>query len=339
MSPQSPRRPAKAALDPGKARGLQRVTSPDGFFLICALDHLSDFQQLLAPDPSTVDYRQTVEAKLEVIRALAPEVSAFLLDARYGLAQAVLSRALPAGIGMMASVEDEDYDHGPGERRTRYRADWGTRRIKLIGADVCKLLWFYRPEADTAAHQRDVVAKLVAECAELSLPLVVEPIWYPLAGEDTKSAAWRERRVEGIIESAFECQRQGVDMLKVEFPGYVNSEEGRVAAAKACARLDAGVTVPWVILSAGVGYQDFRTQVQISCAAGASGFLAGRSIWRDAISMHEPGARKAAAADAARRLAELAAVTREHGRPYAPALEGAALIEAVPEQWYRDWHA
>ncbi len=338
MSSQTTRTTKAAVLDPGKARGLQRVTSHDGFFLICALDHLSDFQQLLATDPTTVDYRQTVEAKLEVIRALSPEVSAFLLDARYGLAQAILSRALPAGIGMMASVEDEDYSHGIGARRTRFRADWSTRQIKMIGADVCKLLWFFRPEAETAAHQRDVVRGLVAECADLSLPLVVEPIWYPLAGEDPQSVEWRRHRVEGIIASAHECQRFGVDMLKVEFPGDVGTEEAQAAAAEACRRLDAGVAVPWVILSAGVGYEAFKTQVRISCAAGASGFLAGRSIWRDAVSTHDPAARKAAATDAAGRLAELAAVTRAHGRPYAPALDGPALMDALPEYWYRGWH-
>ena len=46
-------------VDPGKMRSLQRVTSSDGFFLICALDHLSDFQELLDPDPETVDYQRT----------------------------------------------------------------------------------------------------------------------------------------------------------------------------------------------------------------------------------------------------------------------------------------
>src|SRR5271157_1197638 len=46
----------KNIIDPGKLRSIQRVTTPDGFFLICALDHLSDFQELLDPDPKTVDY-------------------------------------------------------------------------------------------------------------------------------------------------------------------------------------------------------------------------------------------------------------------------------------------
>ena len=221
-----------------------------------------------------------------LIRVLAPEVSAFLLDARFGLAQAILSRALPGRVGLMASIEDEDYRHAPGARRTRLREHWGTRQLKLIGADVGKLLWFYRPDAPSAAHQRRVVEQLVAECRDLSLPLVVEPIWYALDGEDTASSAWRRRRVDGIIESAHVAAELGVDMLKVEFPGDVGSEEGRDAAAEACARLDAAVEVPWVILSAGVGYADFKRQVEIASAAGGSGFPAGRSIWRDAVSIH-----------------------------------------------------
>jgi tagatose 1,6-diphosphate aldolase len=328
---------AGPALDPGKARSLQRVTSADGFFLICALDHLSDFQQLLAPDPATVDYAKTVAAKLELIRALAPEVTAFLLDVRFALAQAIFSRALPGSVGLMASIEDEDYRHAPGARRTRLREDWGTQQIKLIGADVCKLLWFYRPDAPTAAHQRQVVAQLVAECRDLSLPLVVEPIWYALDGEDTASSAWRRRRIDGIIESAHVAAQLGVDMLKVEFPGDVGSAEGRDAAAEACARLDAGVEVPWVILSAGVGYDDFKRQVEIASAAGGSGFLAGRSIWRDAVSVHDPERRRLAARQAAARLAELAAITRAVGRPFRPALEGQDLISAVAEDWYAHW--
>ena len=82
-------------IDPGKLRSFQRVTSADGYFLICALDHLSDFQELLDSDLSRVTYEQTCEAKNKLIRALAEQCSAFLLDARFGLAQAIASRALP----------------------------------------------------------------------------------------------------------------------------------------------------------------------------------------------------------------------------------------------------
>ena len=325
-------------VDPGKMRSLQRVTSSDGFFLICALDHLSDFQELLAPDPGAVTYQQTGEAKIKLIRALAPECSAFLLDARYGLAQAIASRALPGSVGLMASVEDEDYKPAAASRKTRFRENWSTNQMKMLGVDVCKLLWFFRPDSSVAVHQRQVVRSLVDECAKLSLPLVVEPIWYPLEGEDPKAGAWKSRRVDGIIESAREADSLGVDMLKVEFPGYVETEEGRSQALEACKRLDASVSVPWVILSAGVGYENFKTQVEIACRAGASGFLAGRSIWRDLASTRDPKTRKAAAAEAVHRLAELGAVTRKQGKPFAPALNGEALALTFPDGWYAHWH-
>jgi tagatose-1,6-bisphosphate aldolase len=325
-------------IDPGKLRSLQRVTTPDGFFLICALDHLSDFQELLDPDPEAVDYRRTGDAKIELIRSLASECSAFLLDARYGLAQAIASRALPGSVGLMASIEDEDYKPTTVHRKTRFRENWSIRQMKLLGVDVCKLLWFYRPESEVAEHQRDVVRSLVRECAELSLPLVVEPIWFPLEGEDPKSEAWKQRRVRGIVESAHEVGSFGVDILKVEFPGYVDTEEGRVRAQEACNQLDAGVSVPWMLLSAGVGYDAFKTQVEIACRAGGSGFMAGRSIWRDAASTHDPEKREAAVKDAVKRLSELAAVTRKYGRPFTPRLEGKDLVRAFPEFWYARWH-
>ena len=254
--------------DPGKIRGLQRVTNEAGFFEICALDHLSDFAELLAPDPASVTFADVVTAKDTLVRALSPSVSAFLLDARYGL-HAIATGALPATTGLMSTIEDEDYSIPEGPRRTRHRPGWSLRQIKLVGADVAKLLWFYRPDGDaeTAEHQRYVLRSLADECARLSLPLVVEPIWYPLPGEDPASAAWKAARVDGILASAFEANALGVDMLKVEFPGYVDSQQGRDNAAAACKELDSGVTVPWVILSAGVGYEDFRTQVEVACRA------------------------------------------------------------------------
>ena len=324
-------------IDPGKLRSFQRVTSPDGYFLICALDHLSDFQELLDSDLSRVTYQHTGEAKTQLIRALSDQCSAFLLDARFGLAQAIASRALPGSVGLMASIEDEDYKPATATRKTRFRENWSTKQMKMLGVDVCKLLWFFRPDSSIADHQRDVVRRLVEECTSLSLPLVVEPIWYPLEGEDPTSTAWRERRVQGIIESAREAYELGTDMLKVEFPGYVDSEAGKTKALESCRQLDAAVTVPWVILSAGVNYDSFKIQVEIACNAGASGFLAGRSIWRDAASVSDPELKSKAGFDAANRLAELGNITRACGKPFKPQLEGEELTRAFPEFWYATW--
>jgi tagatose 1,6-diphosphate aldolase len=266
-------------------------------------------------------------------------VSAFLLDARYGL-HAVATGALPGTVGLMSAIEDEDYSIPEGPRRTRYREGWSLRQIKLAGADVAKLLWFYRPDGDpdVAEYQRYVVRSLADECALLSLPLVVEPIWYPLPGENPEAPEWKAARVEGILASALAANSLGVDMLKVEFPGYVGTQSGRENAAAACKELDAGVDVPWVILSAGVGYEDFKVQVEIACRAGASGYLAGRSIWRDAVSTHDPAAREAAITGARARLDELNAITRANGRPYVAARSLPDVIETMPDGWFTTWH-
>ena len=325
------------SLDPGKMRGLQRITTSDGFFVVLALDHLISFKDMLADDRSKVSYQQAVDAKLELVNAVAPVASAFLLEAQFSLAQVIASRALPGSVGLIASIEGEGFDTVDGERRTRFRPHWTTRKIKMLGADMEKLLWFYRSDAKTAEAQRQVVRDLVVECAEQSLPFVVEPIWYALPGEDTKTTAWKERRVEGITESAHVAAEFGADMLKVEFPGDVSTPQGRRAAAKACQRLNDGMVQPWVILSAGVGYEEFKTQVEVACDAGASGFLGGRSIWQDAVSTRDPAARAVAAKEAADRLAELTEVTRRHGRPYAPAVTGDQLAAAFPDGWYSSW--
>jgi tagatose 1,6-diphosphate aldolase len=326
-------------IDPGKIRGLQRVTSADGFFLICAIDHLSDYAELLAPDPATVTFADVVASKDAVVRAVTPPISAVLVDPLYALGHLVASGAVARDVGLMSSLEDEDYQHPSGPRRTRIREDWSLPGIKRSGADVCKLLWFYRPDggAEVAEAQRRLIRELVTECADLSLPLVVEPIWYALPGEDPSSAQWKQARVRGILESAITCDQLGVDMLKVEFPGYVDTAEGIAAAEAACAELDAAVHVPWVILSAGVGYTDFATQVRIACSAGASGYLAGRSIWRDAVLTHDPTAREAAIAESRARLDELNQITRRYGRPYFPTKALDEVIKELPSDWYRGW--
>jgi tagatose 1,6-diphosphate aldolase len=123
----------------------------------------------------------------------------------------------------------------------------------------------------------------------------------------------------------------GIDMLKAEFPGDVSTPAGQ-AAADACKRLAAGISVAWVILSAGVGYEQFRERVRIAAGAGSCGFPAGRSIWHDAASVHDPAKRAAAVADAAKRLDELTAITRAARHALAAGARRARPRCRVPER-------
>lgn len=317
---------------PGKVRGLQRVTTSDGFLLSCALDHLTEFRELL---PAPADFGSTVRAKLDLVRDVAPVTSAVLVDAHYGAGYLAPTGALPRDVGLMVSLEDGDYSlESP--KWTRFRQGWGPRQARDAGADAVKLLWWYRPDGDAglAESQRTTLAALVDECAALDLLLVVEPIWFPRPGEDPSDRAWRVARAEGIAESASTAEALGADVLKVEFPADLAEAGGEARAREALARIDATVSRPWVILSAGVSFATFQRQLELACTAGASGYIAGRSLWREVVAAGPEG-RDRAVAVMLERLTALNAIVRRHGRPVACGLAVDEAVAALPEGWYR----
>ncbi len=328
------------SIDPGKIRGMQRVTTADGFFITCALDHGDDYRELIDPDLSKVPYARTVGSKLDLITALQPYVGSFLLDPEYAAAHSILTGTLSREVGLMVCVEAEGGYAGTGERgQTRFRDGWNAAKIKKMGADMCKLLWYFRPDGPIRQSQCRIVSDLVADCADQSLPLVVEPIWNELPGEEPSQASWQNRRADGIVESAMIAAELGADLLKLEFPGPVSTPEERRAAAARCEQISAAVQVPWVILSAGVGYDDFKVQLELACRAGASGFVAGRSIWRDAVpdGSAEPDAEGLERARS--RLSELAEITVGLGTPHKPTIAKGAVSDALEKYWYRDWQS
>lgn len=331
---------ARATADLGKLRGLQRLVSPQGMINACALDVLVYLANLLRERGRPFQHEDIVATKQALVSTLVPHASAVLLDAQYGL-QSVAAGAVPGNVGLMVTIEDEDYDTiSPATgRRVVFRENWSIRQIRMTGADAAKLLWFHRPDRnpETAAHQRATLTRIVAECAEYSLPLVVEPIWYPLPDEDPTTTAWRDRRAHGIVESVLEAAALGADVVKAEFPGYLDRAGGSADAAKACDEITRNTDVPWVTLSGGVPFEVFKEQVRISCQAGASGFLAGRAVWQDTV-YATPGREQEALQRAAAKVAELNEIAAAYGRPFRPALPLSEAVERYPATWYESWH-
>ncbi|MDR0431841.1 MAG: hypothetical protein LBH48_00765 [Bifidobacteriaceae bacterium] len=330
--------PPNPRLDPGKCRGLTRAASADGFFLVCAIDHLHDFAWLIDKDLSKVAHADVVRTKDAIVRDVAPVVSAVLIDPLYGIGHLIPAGTVPRDVGLIAPIEEEGYTFAPGPRGTNLRQGWSIGQAKLAGADIAKLLWFYRPDAPNASAQRDLLSRQVELAAEWSLPLVVEPIWYPLAGEDRTTRAWRQARVEGIVAAAGLVDSLGADMLKSEFPGDVSDDAARHQAAQACAAIDAAISIPWVVLSAGVGFGDFAVQVEIAASAGASGYMAGRSMWSDAVALHLAGRPAQAREVVTARFSQLNAIVRQSGRPHIPGTPLDTCLTQVPPTWYKTWH-
>lgn len=329
----------RRTVDIGKIRGLQRITSEHGTINACALDVLDMLVKMLDDLGRPSTQRDVVEVKHELISVFSAEASAILTDARYGM-PAMAAGALDRSAGLIVTIEDEDYSEAapPSGRRTVFREGWSPTQIRRSGGDAAKLLWFHRPDRnpETADHQRRVLRSVAEQCDAEGLALVVEPIWYSLPDEDPTSASWRARRLEGIVESVVEAEALGADLLKAEFPGHLDIEGGEEAARIACERISSLLTTPWVILSAGVPYELFTEQVRIACDAGASGYLAGRAIWRDIVQAPLGVSHERAVARAISRVRELNAITRRHTTPFVPTLTLADALREIPERWYAE---
>lgn len=325
------------SIDMGKIRGLQRITSCDGTINACALDVLDMLVAMLVKMGRPSSYNDVVEVKHELISVFSSEASAILTDAQYGL-PAIAAGALDRSAGLILTVEDEDYDEEAPQsgRRTVFREDWSPAKIRRCGGDAAKLLWFYRSDRNpaTAEHQRRILRSVAAQCDAAGLALVVEPIWYPLPDEDPHSESWKARRIEGIIESVAEADSLGADLIKAEFPGYLDAQ-GRTEAARVnCERISSILTVPWVILSGGVEYDLFKQQVRIACGSGAVGYLAGRAVWRDVVAARLGEPHDGAIEQAINRVRELNAITREECTPFEPAMPLNSVLSAVSKRWY-----
>jgi tagatose-1,6-bisphosphate aldolase len=327
--------PVQTAEQLGKLRRLQRISDSDGFIRVAAIDHPENYLALFDADLSKVSDEEVVVSKLELLVAMSAESTAVLVDPVWSFAQGVLSAAIPPGVGVISGLERLAYSPEGFGTETALREGWTVPTLARLGVDGAKLVVFYRSElADVTASQHKLVEEIVAECAREQVPLVVEPLWYPLDGETLDDPAVRRARVEATIDSARTFAQLGADIMKVEFPGYVDTPEGRAEAADACRRLDDAVDVPWVLLSASATYEQFRTQLGIAAAAGACGFMAGRAIWGDGVGRFDQARREQGARTAAARLRELRETLATNGRGWHRPLTPAESVDAVRRDWF-----
>lgn len=321
--------------DLGVLRRLAACADREGFFTVLAIDHPAAF---VLP-PATAgrdDHLEAVSVKAKLAAAMAPHASAVLVDPDLGLPACVATGLLPGDVGLMLCIEGDEYQRQPDAHRlVDVRAGWSVAKLAAAGGNAAKLLWRYRHEVAEAEAHRQSVRGLADQCAEVSLPFIVEPIWVAMDGEDLADPEVATKRFRGIVDYARVAQDLGADIVKTEFPGRVDTEAARAAAASACEELDASLDVPWLLLSAGVTYDAFRVQTEIASRAGASGFIGGRAIW-DAVVTPDLQARQAGVETAVQRLAELTSIVHEHGRPWRHTQEAEQVAAAYPGGWYAE---
>lgn len=315
----------------GVRRSLQQCAQADGTFAMLAMDQRGSLKKAMNPaTPNAVQFREIVALKRDVIGALSPLASAVLLDVEYGFGPCVASGTLSGQAGLLLALEQTGYDGDPTARRTRLLEQWSVAHTAKAGANGVKLLVYYHPDAPNCADQEAVIADVARQCREWELPLFLEPLHYSL-DPDIKTVSNCERR-RVVIETARRLVPLGVDVLKAEFPLDVASSSDQREWADACTELSEACAVPWVLLSAGVDFETYLQQVAVACAAGASGILCGRTVWKETTHL-APAARldflRTVASD---RFRQLAALVSARARPYTdfyPTTTGEEL-----ERWY-----
>ena len=326
----------------GKIRGLQQISSANGILTICAMDHRDSMKKMIEESGvSIVGYEDMVQRKMELCEALAPHCSAVLLDPNYGAPQAISAGILPGSTGLLVSREASGHKGGKGKRIQALEKAWSAAKIRRMGGSALKLLLFYRPELEMESRkQKDLAQSVGRECIEQDLLFVLEHRSYQLDGEDPKQCSLKQPDV--VMETARQLTPFAVDVFKAEFPGPVPaSKSGREyeKSLELCRRLDEVCPVPWVVLSAGVDYDTFCTQVEIACRAGASGFLGGRALWQEGMRIGDANHRRrflgTIAADRMERLNEIAG---KFATPWQRKLGLASnALAEVSEDWHKSY--
>ncbi len=289
---------------------LDDIAGDGHVFSIIAMDQRNTLRRMFAAaghDASDDDLRT---AKADVARVLTPAASGLLSDPTYGVPAITRARALAPGCGLLVAAEPAERRTCQGEPRTHRDPALNAQWVLDQGGDALKFFLQLRADRDQPAGTPDLVAEALAvvqeiidDCRATGVPVVIENLVYPLPGEEPTS----QNREDAIIEAARALDDLDVDLLKLEYPG---SPEG-------CRRLAKILTKPWAVLSAGVPFDQFTGIIRIAAdEGGASGFIAGRSVWREVVSLAGRDREEFLTTVARPRLDRLVEVASRHARPW-----------------------
>jgi tagatose 1,6-diphosphate aldolase len=280
-------------LSTAERRAYRQLCDDSGRMLVVACDQRNAMRAVLAATPedrAAISNAQLGEVKADLVRHLANHAASVLLDPECALPRVVDEDILARDVGLLVAMDASGWQTKPGSplRYSVVIPGVDSTRVRALGGTAAKLLVYMRPDhEDEDSHAVGLIRSAVAESQADDLLLVVEILTYRL--EDESEAEYEQKKPDLIRGAAALSISAGAKVLKLQYPGSA-------AACRAVTEASAGA--PWAVLSAGVDHATFLEQLRIALANGASGAIAGRSLWKDAVSL-DPVER-------ARRLEELA---------------------------------
>lgn len=281
-------------------RALASISTPSGRMLIVAADQRNGMKAAMndAPDgPSSISTGELAEAKGDLLRYLGNHAPAILLDPEVALPALVDDGTLDPSTSLVVGMDASGFEERDGLRYTRYVDGVTPRRVRDLGGDVAKMLWYVRADRqDENSPLAQEIRDLVAACEQEGLLLIVELLTYQLEGESDEEYAAAFGSL--VADGAALAVRCGAKVLKLQYPGSAQACKAVTAAADG---------VPWAVLSAGVDHATFVVQVATAMENGAAGAMAGRALWKDSLSVSHDRRREYLTDRALPRLRELAA--------------------------------
>lgn len=256
-------------------RLIDALTRPSGAFAMLAIDQRESMRAMFGEYQKTpVSDQQLTEFKLAALRALSPLASAVLIDRQFAWRQAIDQHAVAPNCGLIAAVDEFIPSAHEIVSDVVIDEKIDPLKVKADGASALKLLVLWRPD-ESAEIRKGMVRDFIGRCRQAGLLSIIEPV----SRKPRDARPWDIN--EGIQAAAEELGHLGADLYKAEVPLY--GRGGESAVREASARLNQTIQGPWVVLSSGVSPDDFPQAVEWACREGASGFLAGRAVWRNVI--------------------------------------------------------
>lgn len=275
-------------LTTAQRRAYQQICDTSGRMLVVAMDQRASMRSLIQGAVGEATYADLVAAKLDLVRYLGNEAPGVLLDPETVVPQVVDEAVLSPHCALMIGMDATGYDLGPtGLRESRIVAGVDARRIRQLGGTAAKLNVYMRPDREGVdGFAARMIASVVEDCVREDVLLVVEILTYAMPDEPAEDYKALASRL--VVQAAAVARECGAQVMKLQYPG---SLEGCQAVTAALG------DIPWAVLSAGVDHATFLGQLRTALAGGASGAIAGRSLWKDCLA--------ADPVERARRLREL----------------------------------
>jgi len=181
-----------------------------------------------------------------------------------------------------------------------------------------------------------LTAEVIELCRQEDLVIFLEILTYSIDPAVARSSAEFAKTLPDVMVRI--ARRMGglkPDILKLEFPVNAAHDPDPAHWAHACESVSSAASVPWTVLSAGADFELFCRQTEIACKAGASGFIAGRSVWQEGAALPPEERRSWLQAVAAPRMNTLSEIAIRHARPWTDFYPPQPTSEL--ENWYQNY--